>query len=120
MAKRNIIFNNIVSHLVEEQKMKNNEAKISAKKALVENRWKDSDDPRQDQFPLCDGSLPKNCDITSEFRTITGICNNLANPYWGASNTPLSREIVVGNYDARTDNADMKIILDHDRYQNGE
>ena len=94
MAKRNTIFNNIVFHLVDELKMEGNEAKIFAKQALVENRWNDSDDkPRQAQFPLCDGALLEHCDSTSEFRSITGICNNLANPYWGAANTLLSREI---------------------------
>ena len=101
--------------------MEGNEAKISAKQALVENRWKDSNNkPRQAEFPLCDGALPQHCNSSSEFRTITGICNNLANPYWGAANTPLSREIVVGDDDARTDHADMKIILDHDKNQNGK
>ena len=44
MAKRNIIFNKIVFHLVDELKMEDNEAKIYAKLALVENRRKDSDD----------------------------------------------------------------------------
>ena len=37
--------------------------------------------------------------ITAPFRTITGVCNNLENPYWGATDTPLSREIIVGEYD---------------------
>ena len=99
MAKRNTIFNNIVFHLVDELKMEGNEAKIFAKQALVENRWKDSDEARQAQFPLCDGELLQHCSSSSEFRTITGICNNLANPYWGAANTLLSREIDVEEND---------------------
>ena len=40
--------------------------------------------------------------LLGPFRTITGICNNWANPYWGAANTPLSREIIVGEYDPKT------------------
>ena len=100
MAKRNTIFNNIVFHLVDELKMEGNEAKIFAKQALVENRWKGSDDKsRQAQFPLCDGALLQHCNSSSEFRTITGICNNLNRPYWGAANTLLSREIDVEEND---------------------
>ena len=44
----------------------------------------------------CDKKLSLNSDSSSQFRTITGICNNLANPYWGAANTLLSREIDDG------------------------
>ena len=55
---------------------------------------------RQAQFPLCDGAaLQQHCNSSSEFRTITGVCNNLNHPDWGAANTLLSREIDVEEND---------------------
>ena len=111
MANRNTIFNNIVFHLVDVLKMEDNEAKISAKQALVENHWIGSDDKsRQAQLPLCDGELLEPCDSSSEFRSITGICNNLDNPSWGAANTLLSREIDVEENDENRNGKHLTIL----------
>ena len=49
--------------------------------------------------PLCEKVMPT-CDSSSAFRTIAGVCNNLDNPIWGETNTPLIREILVGDYDS--------------------
>ena len=37
------------------------------------------------------------------FRTITGQCNNLEEPYWGAMSTAFLREIEVGEYNPKTE-----------------
>ena len=48
-------------------------------------------------------TLDSACHASTKFRTITGKCNNLNNPYWGAMSTPFSREIAVGEYNPKTD-----------------
>jgi hypothetical protein len=39
----------------------------------------------------CPFSAPLTCDPASKCRTIDGACNNLASPYYGKANTPLTR-----------------------------
>ena len=95
MVKRNTIFKKIVTYLTKELDMKQEDAKTHARQALVKN---DRSDPANDSndigASLCDGHQPS-CDSSSTFRTITGECNNLDNPSWGETNTPLLREILV-------------------------
>ena len=98
MAKRNKIFRNIASHLENEFEMEKDEALTLAKKALVENRY----DGINQVFDICNRPA-QNCSSSSKFRTITGTCNNLSQPYWGAANTPFTREIEVGVYYPKTD-----------------
>ena len=69
-----------------------------AKKALVENRY----DGINQVHDICNRPA-QNCNSSSKFRTITGTCNNLNHPYWGAANTPFTREIEVGVYYPKTD-----------------
>ncbi|XP_055327659.1 uncharacterized protein LOC129580922 [Paramacrobiotus metropolitanus] len=38
----------------------------------------------------CPYNVPITCNMT-EFRSIQGVCNNMLNPFWGATNTPYSR-----------------------------
>ena len=98
MAKRNKIFNNIASHLENEFEMEKDEALILAKKALVENRH----DGINQVLDICNRPA-QDCNSSSKFRTITGTCNNLNQPYWGAANTLFTREIKVGVYNPKTD-----------------
>ena len=39
----------------------------------------------------CNGAFPISCNASALFRSITGICNNLAHPYWGATSTKSRR-----------------------------
>ena len=98
MAKRNKIFRNIASHLENEFEMEKDEALTLAKKALVENRH----DGINQVLDICNRPA-QNCNSSSKFRTITGTCNNLNHPYWGAANTVFTREIEVGVYNPKTD-----------------
>ena len=104
MAKRNIIFNNIVSFIMSESKIERDEAKTLAKKAMDKNHWEDPKNPKRPKspkepiFPICD-EIVHYCNNSSKFRTITGACNNLNNPTWGETNTQFFREITVGDYE---------------------
>ena len=98
MAKRNKIFRNIASHLENEFEMEKDEALTLAKKALVENRY----DGINQVLDICNRPA-QNCNSSSKFRTITGTCNNLNHPYWGAANTVFTREIELGAYNRKTD-----------------
>ena len=104
MAKRNILFNNIVSFIMSESKIERDEAKSLAKKAMDKNHWENPKNPKRPKspkelkFPICD-EIVHYCDNSSKFRTITGACNNLNNPTWGETNTPFHREITVGDYE---------------------
>lgn len=47
---------------------------------------------RTDFWPICPLMVrPIQCDPTGRFRAFTGHCNNLANPTWGAAQTPFVR-----------------------------
>ncbi|XP_048775241.2 uncharacterized protein LOC125679824 [Ostrea edulis] len=48
--------------------------------------------------PKCEYKEKITCYESSKYRTIDGSCNNLANPYWGKSGTPLIR-FVCSAYD---------------------
>ena len=98
MAKRNILFNNIVSFIMSESKIEKNEAKALAKKAMDKNHMENPKSPKSPKVPICD-EIVHYCDNSSKFRTITGACNNLNNPTWGETNTPFNREITVGDYE---------------------
>ena len=102
MAKRNILFNNIVSFIMSESKIEKNEAKALAKKAMDKNHMENPKSPKSPKVPICD-EIVHYCDNSSKFRTITGACNNLNNPTWGETNTPFNREITVGDYENRGD-----------------
>jgi hypothetical protein len=95
MAKRNILFNNIVSFIMSESNIEREEAKTLAKKAMDKSQ-------KRTKVPICD-EIVHYCDNSSNFRTITGACNNLNNPTWGETNTPFCREITVGDYENRGD-----------------
>ena len=47
---------------------------------------------------------PITCNSNEKFRTISGQCNNLQNPYWGAMSTAFLREIPVDEYDPKNIN----------------
>ena len=98
MAKRNNMFKHVANHLENEFKIEKDKALTLAKQALVENRY----DGINQVFDICNRPT-QNCNGTSKFRTITGTCNNLNEPYWGAANTPFTREIKVGIYNPKTD-----------------
>ena len=98
MAKRNNIFKHVANHLENEFEIQKDEALTLAKKALVENRY----DGINQVLDICNRPA-QNCSSSSKFRTITGTCNNLNQPYWGAANTPFTREIEVGVYYPKTD-----------------
>ena len=112
MAKRNNIFKNIVSSLRDDFEIEQDQARTIAKQALVENRKMKGKHSAGGQggktkpVTLTDDScvgLDPICDDSTKFRTITGNCNNLNNPYWGAMSTPFSREIAVEEYNPKTD-----------------
>ena len=48
-------------------------------------------------------TLDSVCHASTKFRTITGKCNNLNNPYWGAKSTTYSREIAIEEYNPKLD-----------------
>ena len=102
MAKRNILFNNIVSFIMTESEIERDEAKTLAKKAMNKNQWENPKNPKRPkspkEVPICD-EMVHYCDNSSKFRSITGACNNLNNPTWGETNTPFNREITVGGYE---------------------
>ena len=97
MAKRNNIFNNIAKNLKDEMKMEGSQAKTLAKQILFENRFGNGSE--SNEFPQCEEEEVMNCNSSSKFRTITGVCNNLNYPRWGAAHSLLSREILIGDYD---------------------
>ena len=96
MGNRNNLFKHIHNRLKTEYDMEEDQAKILAKLALVENMKLES---RQEVEAnnICNNINPT-CDSTSPFRTTTGVCNNLKQPHWGALGAPFSREIGVGRY----------------------
>ena len=98
MAKRNNIFKHVANHLENEFEIQKDEALTLAKKALVENRY----DGINQVHDICNRPA-QNCNSSSKFRTITGTCNNLNHPYWGAANTVFTGEIEVGVYNPKTD-----------------
>ena len=50
----------------------------------------------------CEGVDP-GCDAEIAFRTITGQCNNLDEPYWGPMSTAFLRDIEIGEYNPKTE-----------------
>ena len=96
MAKRNNIFNNIAKNLKDELKVEESHAKVLAKQTLLQNRFGNGSEINE--VPQCEEEVI-HCDSFSKFRTITGVCNNLNYPRWGAAHSSLLREIIIGDYD---------------------
>ena len=66
---------------------------------------------------VCMG-LPVNCNASSPFRTIDGLCNNLDNPYQGATSTKYRRDIPLTEvFDPEED---FNIFLDPIRVRMGK
>ena len=77
-------------------------ARTFAKRTLVEFR-NSGPKPVTRTSELCNDEPAVNCDSSSKFRTIEGICNNLQSPYRGAFDAKFIREIEVDPYDPKTD-----------------
>ena len=117
MAKRNSLFKRMVEILEEDHEVASEDAKKLSKQALIENRQRNNNGKGQSSAggqgggktkPItiledaCEGIDP-GCDGEVAFRTITGQCNNLEDPYWGAMSTAFLREIEVGEYNPKTE-----------------
>jgi len=105
MGNRNAIFTHITNHLKTEFEMKDDQARAFAKQALVENRDEGTDisEPAVTLMSMiCNGQEP-DCTADYQFRSISGTCNNLQQPYWGSFEAPFTREIGVGVYNPITD-----------------
>ncbi len=50
----------------------------------------------------CAGAFPVTCNPAAPFRTLSGICNSLVNPLWGAASTKLRRFISADYADSRS------------------
>ena len=126
MSTRNAIFREVFADLNKGYGVEPEEARKMAQRAISENRADRkkggshqhgsggqsgltnpvtiTDDSCLGVDPLCDSNTP--------FRTISGQCNNLGNPYLGAMSTAFSREIGIGDYNPKVD---LTIYLD--KYQ---
>ena len=100
MSKRNQIFRNLRDHLTKKFDLDDETARNFAKQALSEFRSSGSKAITRTS-PYCTEEPAVDCDGSSEFRTIEGICNNLKNPYRGAFDAQFIREVEVEPYDAK-------------------
>ena len=102
MSKRNKIFRNLRAHLTKKFDLDDETARTLAKQALSEFRSSGSKAITRTS-PYCTEEPAVDCSsVSSEFRTIEGICNNLKNPYRGAFDAQFIREVEVEPYDAKT------------------
>ena len=126
MSDRNAIFKSIFSTLKSEHDLDSEEARLLAKRAVSENhvasrkRGHHSPGGQDGLTPpvtiindLCEG-VELSCDSSTQFRTISGECNNLNEHYWGAMSTPFLREIEVVEYNPKVD---LTIYFDKYVYQ---
>ena len=107
MERRNLLFQTIAKNLKHEG-LSNEESTIAARQALREDTvqvvpigYGVNSEPVTIVDDICT-SAPVSCDVEAEYRTFTGRCNNLLNPYWGATATAFPREIPVSSYNPKT------------------
>ena len=100
MSKRNKIFRSLHAHFKNEHNLDDPTARSFAKRALYEFRSSGSKAVTRTS-ELCNNEPAVNCDSSSRFRTIEGICNNLESPYLGAFDNKFIRVIEVEPYDAK-------------------
>ena len=116
MGKRNTIFRNIHTHLKNEHKMEDGQARVLAKQALFQFRSA-AFETTEDAFCKCNPDYCKYiCQHTPsvlQFRTVEGDCNNLDNANLGAFETKFIREVEVGDKDAKED---IKIFHPKSKY----
>ena len=63
----------------------------------------------------CQNAVPR-CDISAQYRNITGACNNIKNPFWGSANIGMRRYLAADYEDGvgspkQTDNLPLARIV---------
>ena len=63
----------------------------------------------------CQNAVPR-CDISAQYRNITGACNNIKNPFWGSANIGMRRYLAAEYEDGvgspkQTDNLPLARIV---------
>ena len=67
--------------------------------AFFQNQTEDTDVRSKRQTSVCPFSASIACDSTSKYANLDGSCNNLLNPYYAKSNTPMKRYMTTASYD---------------------
>ena len=107
MERRNLLFKTIAKNLKRDG-LENEVATNVARQAMREGSIQVAPigyGPNVEPVVVDDDACtnaPINCDEEAEFRTFTGRCNNLINPYWGATATAFPREIPVSTYNPKS------------------